>query len=315
MSKKLLSICIPTYNRARELDTTLSSITSQEIFINSDEIEIVVIDNCSTDDTEKIVKQYSDKFQNKIRNIRNNKNIHSSLNHKKALDVGDGEFLKLHNDNLPFLKNSLAEILKIIKDNINEKPTLFFKNGNYRNDKELVICNSMDEFVLKVSYYSTWIGGFGVWRSEYKKLEDPFRYGDLMLPQTDMLLRLISKTQKGLICNKKYFEQLEAKNKSGYNVAEVFGQNYLFLYKEHFESGVLSKDIFRKEKKKVLFKHIIPGYFDFANQHNFEKTGYLKYMKGYYKDWFFYYSFLRIVELFISKKIKRNIKKLWKKLK
>ena len=309
MAKKILSICIPTYNRAQSLDETLNSITSQEVFKNSNEVEVVVIDNFSLDNTPEIVEKYSTKFPTKIKYIRNNKNIHSSDNHKKALDAGAGEFLKLHNDNLPFLKNSLEEILGILKANLSSKPTIFFKNGNYKKNREIVPCDNMDEFVKEVSFYCTWIGGFGTWKSEYKKLKNPFRYGDLMLPQTDMVLRLIAKSGKGLVCSKKYFEQLDVKNKSGYNVAEVFGQNYLFLYKEHLESDVLNKEVFQAEKKRVLFKQIIPYYFDFDKQHNFKKTGYLKYLKDYYSDWFFYYSFLKIVEMFVSKKIKRKIKK------
>ena len=126
MAKKILSICIPTYNRAQSLDETLNSITSQEVFKNSNEVEVVVIDNFSLDNTPEIVEKYSTKFPTKIKYIRNNKNIHSSDNHKKALDAGAGEFLKLHNDNLPFLKNSLEEILGILKANLSSKPTIFF---------------------------------------------------------------------------------------------------------------------------------------------------------------------------------------------
>lgn len=34
----LLSICIPTYNRAKYLDITLNKITQEDIFLNTDKI-------------------------------------------------------------------------------------------------------------------------------------------------------------------------------------------------------------------------------------------------------------------------------------
>lgn len=40
----LLSICIPTYNRAKYLDITLNRITQEDIFLNTDKIEIVISD-------------------------------------------------------------------------------------------------------------------------------------------------------------------------------------------------------------------------------------------------------------------------------
>ena len=58
--KPLLSICIPTYNRSGYLEQCLESIVHQERF---DEIEVIISDNCSTDDTEAVCKKYKS-FQN-----------------------------------------------------------------------------------------------------------------------------------------------------------------------------------------------------------------------------------------------------------
>lgn len=51
--RPLLSICIPTYNRAEILDKTLFLLFSNPDF-NVDEIEVVVSDNCSTDHTKQL---------------------------------------------------------------------------------------------------------------------------------------------------------------------------------------------------------------------------------------------------------------------
>ena len=52
---KLLSICIPTYNRAQFLPALLESIITQ-INGHEDKVEIIVSDNASTDNTKQITQ-------------------------------------------------------------------------------------------------------------------------------------------------------------------------------------------------------------------------------------------------------------------
>ena len=53
----ILSICIPTYNRAESLRTSLQQYVSCKGFDES--IEIVISDNASTDDTRKVALEYT----------------------------------------------------------------------------------------------------------------------------------------------------------------------------------------------------------------------------------------------------------------
>jgi abequosyltransferase len=64
MTKKepLLSICIPTYNREKYLKRLLDSIVCQKEFTDTDDVEIVVDDGPSTDNTETMVKEYIKKY-------------------------------------------------------------------------------------------------------------------------------------------------------------------------------------------------------------------------------------------------------------
>lgn len=62
MSNPVLSICIPTYNREKYIKRLLSSIVCQQWF--SEEIEILVYDDPSSDNTEEVVKNYIKKFNN-----------------------------------------------------------------------------------------------------------------------------------------------------------------------------------------------------------------------------------------------------------
>ena len=57
-----LSAIIPTYNGSKYLASALNSVVVQQ----DDEIECVVIDDGSTDDTLEIVKSYQDKLNIKL---------------------------------------------------------------------------------------------------------------------------------------------------------------------------------------------------------------------------------------------------------
>ena len=58
----LLSICIPTYNRESHLKELLDGIVSQKWF--SDEVEICIYDDPSSDNTESMVSTYIKKHNN-----------------------------------------------------------------------------------------------------------------------------------------------------------------------------------------------------------------------------------------------------------
>ena len=75
MTNPLLSICIPTYNSSEYLAETLDSIVSQ--FIDEDifsQVEIIISDNASPDDTTEIVESYQKNYKN-ILYFRNEANL------------------------------------------------------------------------------------------------------------------------------------------------------------------------------------------------------------------------------------------------
>lgn len=107
--KPFFSIIIPTFNRSKELQFALFCIFQQ----NFSDFEIVISDNCSTDDTKEVVKIFNSK---KITYLRNKKNIVYSLNTKNALKHAKGRYIFLHSDDdFLFDKNSLRNLYGKIK--------------------------------------------------------------------------------------------------------------------------------------------------------------------------------------------------------
>ncbi|WP_440694031.1 glycosyltransferase family 2 protein [Candidatus Pelagibacter sp. HIMB1695] len=113
MSLKL-SICIPTFNRAKYLNNLLNSIyiTKSPFLANT---EICISDNNSSDKTENVVKSFDDKLN--INYKKQNTNIGLAKNILKVVDLAKGEFVWILGDDDLILKNSFEKINKIFKSN------------------------------------------------------------------------------------------------------------------------------------------------------------------------------------------------------
>ena len=114
MKKNFVSILITNYNKSRYLKKTISSCLSQ----NFDNKEILVFDDCSTDNSLKILNKFK-----KIKVIRNKKKKFKSgpLNQIYGLNelfkISKGNIIFLLDSDDMFRKNKLFEISKIFKKN------------------------------------------------------------------------------------------------------------------------------------------------------------------------------------------------------
>ncbi len=301
----LLSICIPTYNRCGYLKKTLDTIVAEPSFLETDDVNIFIQDNCSNDDTECIAKEYQDKCRGKIFYNRNKENI-GFANFNKVLSVADGQFLKLHNDTLLMRQGSLAKLIRTVKENLESKNIPFFLNASLECTEG--VCSSFDEFIQRASYFNTWIGCFGLWREDYERLKDVLeikRYTEI--PQTYILFKLLEEKRNIYINNDLLFEVNSPTKKGGYNIAEVFGQNYLDMLQEFMAKGFLTRNVYEYEKEKLI-KFINFYYFDKDNLFSFHKTGYFRFLlKYYWHDKYFYKELFNMLSFdVIYKKEKKD---------
>ncbi|WP_248929427.1 glycosyltransferase family 2 protein [Paenibacillus hamazuiensis] len=135
MGKPLLSIIIPTYNRANLLEKMLTSLLPQ-IGNYKDEIELIVSDNCSTDHTKDVIESALKK-ESFIYN-KNNFNIGPVGNIFKTIqDIASGEFCWVLGDDDMVLNGKLHELIETIKKNNNFDYffiNYFVKSIEERND-------------------------------------------------------------------------------------------------------------------------------------------------------------------------------------
>lgn len=111
VKKPFFSIVIPTYNRAVDLQFALYCILRQSFF----DFEIVISDNCSTDNTKDVISKLGNK---KIRYSRARKTVGNALNTRRAIEMAKGKYVFLHSDDDFLLyENSLEKIHREIVAN------------------------------------------------------------------------------------------------------------------------------------------------------------------------------------------------------
>jgi acetyltransferase-like isoleucine patch superfamily enzyme len=304
---KLLSICIPTFNRAFYLRRTLKNITRDRCFTDGNEIEIIISDNCSSDITPIIASEFVKDFPGKIHYFRNDTNIEDE-NFAKALSYGEGRLLKLHNDTLLFREGALSRIVQYAK-NGNGSDLLFCANGNgCCLGNETKSCSNLKEFIQAVSYFCGWIGGFCIWKSDFVTLASSFsRNVHTKLVQVDVLFRLlVEHGRNSLIDNKQLFIVQTVSRKKWYNVAEIIGGYYYQFLLNYAESGCLNGLILKNERCRILREFIAPNYF--SDAHCFSRTGFFKYLKHWWMDGFFYVEMVKILGKRLKKWVKKTIR-------
>lgn len=108
MGEHLVSICIPTYNKAEYVYRCLQSIRLQTY----KNIEVIISDDSPQNDTEQIAALFPDL---KIRYIHNQPALKSPKNWNAALDNASGEYaMLLHQDDWLHMEDSISKFVSAL---------------------------------------------------------------------------------------------------------------------------------------------------------------------------------------------------------
>ena len=108
-SKLLLTVCIPTYNRAQSLEKVLNQLHREK----NQNFQVIVSDNNSFDDTEAIVNKIK-KNMNNLKYYRNEENIGFSGNILKLYELAKTRYIWFLSDDEIVLPRAIDKILKSI---------------------------------------------------------------------------------------------------------------------------------------------------------------------------------------------------------
>lgn len=101
------SVIIPTYNRAEILIKTLCSLSEQTF--SKEQFEVIVVNDGSTDETEKILNGYQEKDSNLNLRFYSQKNSGQGLARNRAIAKSKGRILVFIGDDIILDKNFLSE--------------------------------------------------------------------------------------------------------------------------------------------------------------------------------------------------------------
>lgn len=126
----MVSIIITAYNVAEYIKETIESCISQTF----DNIEIIVVEDCSTDSTKQIIKEMMKK-DDRIRLIQNKQNVGAGQSRRNGLDAAKGEyFLLLDGDDWiesDFIEDLYDKAIKTNADIVSGGIKVVRENGAY----------------------------------------------------------------------------------------------------------------------------------------------------------------------------------------
>jgi glycosyltransferase involved in cell wall biosynthesis len=106
----LVSVIIPTYNRVALLKEALDSVYAQEELGSSFDIEVIVIDDASSDGTPEVVQQYPT-----ARYIRHERNRGASAARNSGISASSGKYLAFLDDDDLFLPHKLKVQVRVLE--------------------------------------------------------------------------------------------------------------------------------------------------------------------------------------------------------
>lgn len=246
LKKTIVSICIPTNNRAEIIKETLESIFFQNV---DDKLyEVCISDGSSTDETKEIIEKYFKDYKN-IKYVKSH--CETPYNLIEALKLGKGEFLKLHNDYSKFKNGELINFIDSIEKYSNNNALMFFPFGEIKNKIETIELKSFDEFMNNISYYSTWSSAFCIDKKNFDILIDRQIDIEKMFPHLSLLYACYDKDLY-VIDNNCYVSNIPLKKKGGYNLPETFVKIYLSMTKDLLRNQKISLNTYNKIRKGTL---------------------------------------------------------------
>lgn len=106
----LVSIIMPSWNTGKYIAHSIQSVINQTY----KDWELIIVDDCSTDNTDKVVQTFKDK---RIKYFKNDKNCGAALTRNRALRVAKGEWIAFLDSDDLWKPQKLEYQIKFMKKN------------------------------------------------------------------------------------------------------------------------------------------------------------------------------------------------------
>ena len=127
MSSKLLTIAIPTFNRAQSLQLLLNTLVV-ELSGLEDQVDVIIADNASPDQTQDVTAAFKGAWPTAIV-LRHDRNLGPDENFCACIDYGSSNFLWIiGDDDLP----KTGVIRKLVSFLMKNKPDLLYFSSEWK---------------------------------------------------------------------------------------------------------------------------------------------------------------------------------------
>lgn len=144
----IVSVIMSTYNREKYLIEAVNSVLAQSF----SDFEFIIIDDNSTDDTFKILKNFKDK---RIRIFKNSSNCGCTFNYHQAQNLAEGKFIAHIDDDDIWFENKLAKQIEYM--NNHEEIVLngcFIETFGENNSPSWVVDINPDKIAFLMNFYN-----------------------------------------------------------------------------------------------------------------------------------------------------------------
>ena len=107
---ELVSVIMPSYNTARFIGNSIKSVLNQT-YTNW---ELIIVDDCSTDNTDEVVENFKDK---RIKFFKNKKNYGAAFSRNRALKLAEGRWIAFLDSDDLWVNTKLEKQISFMKKN------------------------------------------------------------------------------------------------------------------------------------------------------------------------------------------------------
>lgn len=272
---KKFSIIIPSYNRYMTMKKCLESLEKQTF----KDFEVIIVDDCSTDDSFEKLKEYKKESKLNIKLLKNDRNLGAGLARNNGIENADSEFV-IFIDSDDYIDNNALQILNeilinnkvdcIMFDYIKKTPTIEVKRKSLLIEKKSGVINKSDALIY--SNNSIWGKVYSLKIIKEYNIKFPNLKRNEDLPFNRLVL---SFSNSIYYYNKPLYYYVHTKD-SLINDSSLISENYAIegfeiLYKDlyekypneieaiflkHYLYSTTSTLIYKNRKKEDLIKHI-----------------------------------------------------------
>ena len=197
-----VSVIVPVYNVEKYIKRCLDSLVNQTL----DDIEIIVVNDGSPDNSQKIIDKYVKKYPSKVKSyVKENGGQGSARNF--GIKYATGEYIG-YVDSDDYVEKDMFKSLyvKAIEDNLDVVICGSYNIDEITNNKE----EELDKIIFDDLHVNSFFGRMAVWNKIYKKkiVEKIEFRSKVWYEDLDFTIKVLSKTKKIGYVNKPFYDYL-----------------------------------------------------------------------------------------------------------